>query len=755
MSHRTTTIEPPFQAIASIRRRHVELMAERAELDKMRCEAFGAKVPPELLAPFRERVQDFLEDLVSAGAYLGIAADRADAQSVITFWTSVLQEDDPRPLSLVLDPFEPRSAAELAQTRSPYRGLLSFSEQDSDVFFGRGELVSFLLNRLRSNGSVAVLGVSGSGKSSLVRAGLLPALRADAIPGSAEWKYIGPFVPGADPVEVLRRELAAIGLEDLASIRGASVPPPGDTHLMFVVDQFEELFTLASDRERDEFIGILTVLVSQPGSRCGVILTMRSEYDLQLLESGLGPIIDVARIRVPSMETAELSDAIERPAGMFGVQVEPYVTQDLIRNIQNEPAGLPLLQFALLKLWLYTVIEQGENRVRRAHYEALGGSPQRILARASDEAYQRLIPEQQRRCRLLCLELVAPGDTLEVTSKRRRRSELDFIGPRDEVDQLIRGLVEAGLLKESGTIDNDGASDKLIEFSHESVTRNWPELIRWVKEDLTRLRRRQLLRETVRQFQEHRPGVALYAGEQLREALEFPGTSEEERQFLKASMDAEAASQRAQQIQQGANWASIAMLILAAFAIYYFYDRQRLVAALEETQKKLESQNEKLANLDKANRASFVEVPKDKTEVSPPPTAQVNRPPRIYVFFPCPAQKQDCDDQRLVATLMVSKARQVLPDAVIPKIYAADPAKFTSFGNDTEVRVFRAADLPKGQELATALANVSPTVLRDGIKEVAAGSVKETSPLHFEVWIGRKAKATNAVVQATLPPSKY
>ncbi|MBI4910729.1 MAG: ATP-binding protein [Acidobacteria bacterium] len=688
----------PAQCLASIRKRHLELMSARD----------GSPLSDSI----RASIRDFLMEVVEAGAHIGIAADRADAQSVITYWTSVLQQDDPRPLSLVLDEFVPKSTGELAG-RNPYRGLLSFRETDSELFFGRRDLVAVLLDRLRQSGSVALLGVSGSGKSSLVRAGLLPALRSGALVGSADWHFAGPMVPGTEPLAALRRILPD---EDFVS-----------TRILLFIDQFEEVFTLAGDKERSEFFTFLAALLENK-DRYLLVLTMRSEYDTQFVETRLGDLVAATRVRVPSMSAAELTDAIERPAGMFGVEVDQRITQDLVRNIQNEPAGLPLLQFTMTRLW-DEMIARTESRIEWEAYRQLGSSPQRILAEAADQAYKSLIPDHQTRCKALCLELVVPGATLEVTSRRRLRSEVAFIAPQGDMDNLIAKLVEAGLLKESSTEDQDGHKDRVIEFSHESVTRNWPELIRWVREELPRLRRRQLLRDTVQLLLEKRP-VAFYSGDQLKEALDFPGLTAEEKVFLQAC--------EAKQLRQR-GWDAFAwLLIIAAVVVVYFYQQnRRLVGQLRDVNIKLAGAFKLATTTENQGIVERVE----KTEVRIPTGPEPEPKPRILVFYPC-ATKADCYDTRLIATLMLGTVHNVMKDANAPKIYAADPSKFPSFDDVCQVRYFFEDDANDARRLAAALNSVSRTVVdSSNIGLIKSGKMKAPPKNHFEVWVGKKAKA--------------
>ena len=249
---------------------------------------------------------------------------------------------------------------------SPYPGLNAFQSDQHYLFFGRQQLIRFLVGRLKESQLLAVVGPSGSGKSSLVLGGLLSVLPTGALPGSQEWHYYPPMVPGSDPLTNLARAIQPHNGGNGEWIRQqaeAFRQTPGrlvqllsainDRPAVLVIDQFEEIFTLCTnDRVRSAFINNILSLLQVQDIRHIVILTMRSDFEsyvarLPELQSRFGE----AQARVMPLVADELDDAIERPAELVGLDFENGVTAKLLRDILGEPAGLPLLQFTLLKLW--------------------------------------------------------------------------------------------------------------------------------------------------------------------------------------------------------------------------------------------------------------------------------------------------------------------------------------------------------------------------------------------------------------------
>jgi Novel STAND NTPase 1 len=253
----------------------------------------------------------FVQRGMLTGALLDGNEDRRAAQSLLNYWANILYRADRGPLDATLAEFDPLLAPELPEALCPYLGLDAFSEASAGRFFGRQELIGRMLDRLGQQRLLAVVGPSGSGKSSVMRAGLLPAIQGGALPDSESWRYLPPIVPGSDPLaslsHALRTENQEPGTNDSASILGSAVPSsavpssavpgsavpssavpssavPGSavpgSPLVLVVDQFEEVFTLCEDvANRQAFITELLALAGAPEQPHRVILTMRSDFE--------------------------------------------------------------------------------------------------------------------------------------------------------------------------------------------------------------------------------------------------------------------------------------------------------------------------------------------------------------------------------------------------------------------------------------------------------------------------------------------
>ncbi len=250
-----------------------------------------------------------------------------------------------------------RAPAAPVAPRNPYKGLRAFGEEDAGDFFGRAAFVQTLVEAVASILAtaqaaparlLAVVGPSGSGKSSLVRAGLLPRLKAGALPGSESWVYLDPVLPGARPLEALAVALAGKGERSIHALRedlGAEdarglhlwarqLAPHPDQRVVLVVDQLEELFTLTTDEEeRRQFIDLLLTAVGEPRGPLLAILTLRADfYDRPLAYPGLAALLETHGKVVVPMSVAELREAVERPAALPDVQsrFEPSLVGDLL-----------------------------------------------------------------------------------------------------------------------------------------------------------------------------------------------------------------------------------------------------------------------------------------------------------------------------------------------------------------------------------------------------------------------------------------
>ncbi|MFD9271577.1 hypothetical protein ACFWB1_37150 [Streptomyces goshikiensis] len=377
---------------------------------------------------------------------------------------------------------------------APYRGLARFEPGDRDRFFGRDRLAADLLALVDSRRLVAVVGASGSGKSSLLRAGLIPALQDRGATGTGP-SAIRLFTPGPRP----------------ASDHAALVTPgngTGDTVL--VVDQFEEAFTLCTEpAERTAFIRRL-VAACAPDSRLRVVLAVRADFFGRCAEHAeLAFALRKATLLVGLMGPAELREAIVKPAASAGLIVERSLTSRIIEEVDGEPGGLPLLSHVLLETWRR---RKGRALTEDA-YEAAGGV-RGAIARTAERAYGRLTPEQAAAARRILLRLVTPGDGAQDTGRPAARAELESLGTGDggtDTAAVLESLARARLITLTGDT---------VHLAHEAVISCWPRLTAWVEDSRDRLRQHRRLTEAAKLWEElgHDPG-SLYRGTRLATAV--------------------------------------------------------------------------------------------------------------------------------------------------------------------------------------------------------------------------------------------
>lgn len=388
----------------------------------------------------------------------------------------------------------------------PYRGLGRFEQSHADLFFGRRAKVAEALERLRAHPVLAVVGASGSGKSSLARAGIVPAALAGGLPGVGLAVTV---VPGSNPNEALDR---AFG-----DSTGAAA------QVLLVVDQFEEIFTRCSNPdERARFVtrllrsGMTTVLVVRADfyGHCASIPGLAAEVvDHQLL---LGP-----------MSEDELREAIVEPARAVGLRLEPGLPELLIGDVLGQPGALPLLSHALVETW-----ERRDGRtLTLAGYRAAGGA-RGAIARTADVVYSGFDPIRRRAARRVFLRLVEPGQGTEDTRRRATLDELTGEGAAADVSFVLEELASARLI----TVDDYG-----VEVAHEALIREWPLLRRWLEEDRERLRLLRALTNASNSWTTSgRDSAELFRGARLAaaESLDVGDLTPTERAFLAASREA-------------------------------------------------------------------------------------------------------------------------------------------------------------------------------------------------------------------------
>jgi DNA-binding SARP family transcriptional activator/ABC-type glycerol-3-phosphate transport system substrate-binding protein len=387
------------------------------------------------------------------------------------------------------------------RARNPYKGLRAFEEQDSPDFFGRESLVARLTERLgqvvRAGRLLTVVGPSGSGKSSVVRAGLIPAMRAGALPGSDGWS-IAVMQPGARPFRELAAALRTAApnaprrleerLERDCDLTGVLAEfLPAGARALLVIDQLEELFALVEDEdERSRFVGALVGALAAREGRLVVVATLRADwFSHPLRYPALGELVRNGIEVVTPLSRDELEHAIVRPAEAVGVQLEAGLATELIADVTRQPGALPLLQYALTELF-----ERSDGqRLGRDGYAAIGGVLGALGGRA-EEVYAGLDVDAREVARQVFLRLVAPGESNEPTARRVPQSELRSVAHDGSRAEAVLDAFDRGRLL---SFDLDRVSgEPTAQIAHEALLGRWPRLAGWIeraREDLWTRRR--------------------------------------------------------------------------------------------------------------------------------------------------------------------------------------------------------------------------------------------------------------------------
>ncbi|MFE2972199.1 hypothetical protein ACFXKC_53360 [Streptomyces sp. NPDC059340] len=403
---------------------------------------------------------------------------------------------------------------------APYRGLARFEPGDADLFFGRDELTERLFQHACSRRLTAVFGPSGSGKSSLLRAGLIPRLRdpdtTESRPGA-----LRVLTPGEHPLSTHAQRL---------------VPAEGDGDTWLVVDQFEELYTLCNDvGERDQFIDHL-LAATDPASRLRVVISVRADFLGRCAEHpSLTAALQDGTVLVGPMSREDLREVIVRPARAAGLIVERALTVRILDEVEDASGALPLLSHALLETWH----RRKGRALTESAYEAAGGL-HGAIARTAEDVFSSLTSTQAVLARRILLRLITPGVGTPDTRRPTEREEFDLGDPADTTIVLDR-LALARLI----TLDED-----MVDIAHEALITAWPRLRQWINEARERLRLHRQLTEAARAWSNLGcdPG-ALYRGTRLVVAEETFTDSADltalETEFLAASLEHRRQEQRA------------------------------------------------------------------------------------------------------------------------------------------------------------------------------------------------------------------
>ncbi|MEB3294683.1 MAG: caspase family protein [Synechococcales bacterium] len=442
----------------------------------------------------------------------------------------------------------------------PYMGLQAFRESDAPYFFGRDRLLEELLGLLEKQSVLAVVGASGSGKSSLVQAGLMAKLRqGDYLPGSEQW-WIGRMRPSDRPITALAQVFSQGSDRTLEQLEGFlhqgiegfvyELRSRSQPVVLLIIDQFEELFTLAPDEDRRRFLDLILGALEFAGDRFKVVLTLRVDFMAPCLEiPQLAEVVQRSSLLVPAcLNEADYRSVILKPAEQVGLQIEPELVEVLLQELDRTTGDLPILQFVLEQLWHCR--QQGILTLQ-SYQKEIGGL-RGVLEAKAQEAYDSLDPEAQACARWIFLNLTQLGDNTEDTRRRIARSQLNITKFSPElVDRTLASLTMAKLI----VIDTDRLTDDsldrsivstideknnhhallsptanpetaiaapTIEVTHEILIRHWSTLRWWLDENRSRLKLQRQIEQAAQQWneQDRKPefllrGVRLVEAEQL------------------------------------------------------------------------------------------------------------------------------------------------------------------------------------------------------------------------------------------------
>ena len=503
---------------------------------------------------------------------------------------------------------------------APYPGLRPFRRDEVDVFFGREEQIDRLLAMLGRRRFLAVVGESGCGKSSLVRAGMIPALQTGLLAAAgARWR-VARMRPGEAPLRSLAEALldpAALGPERAgqpgaeaflyATLRRgplglvevlADTPLPPRTNLLLLVDQFEEIFRYRRHGDRDEadaFVALLLASVAKPEPPVYATLTMRSDFlgDCALF-AGLPEAMNESQFLTPRMSRDDRRAAVVGPAGVFGAEVEPALVNRLLNDMGADPDQLPLMQHVLMRMWNRVHAggagEGAPVRLTVADYEAVGGFAD-ALSRHADEAFEELEPARREAAEALFRALSERGHGGRDTRRPARLAEVAATAGV-EPDALVP-IVEAFRRPDRSFLapapPRPLAADTVLDIGHESLIRQWRRLARWVDEEAESAAIYRRLVETARLWREGRAGLwgspdldlalawrggrrltaawaARYGGD-FELAMEFLDRSEEQRQAAEAEAErVRAEREKQRRMRQRSLLLTVGLLISLALA---------------------------------------------------------------------------------------------------------------------------------------------------------------------------------------------
>lgn len=521
---------------------------------------------------------------------------------------------------------------------NPFKGLRAFQQADAQDFFGRETLVERLTERLRENhpfaNFLAVIGPSGSGKSSVVKAGLLPKIHAGEFDTEANY-FVAEMVPGTHPLEELESALLSIAPREVPDMmtqlekdgRGLirtvkRILPEENSRLVLLIDQFEEVFTLIdSEKERQHFLDMLVETVNDARSRVVLLITIRADfYDKPLMYAGFGDLIRQRNELVLPLSPKEIEEAVVAPVKRVGLTVEQGLVSAIVKDVKQQPGALPLLQYALTELF-----ERREGRVLTLKaYEEIGGTSG-ALARRAEEIFKGFDVKAQEATRQLFLRLVTLGEGAEDT--RRRVTQEEIFSLENYADMLAEVIDIYGKYRLL-TFDHDPQNRaSTVEVAHEALIRQWERLRSWLDDNREGLRTQRRLTQASEEWaNSNRDRSYLARGSRLQQFQDWAARSDvvlnqAEQTYLNVSLEErekqerveQARVERERQLEERAQnrlrllavfmtFAAVVGLGLAGFA--FFQSQQAIEAREQAEQNAAETRSLALASNARNARAS-------------------------------------------------------------------------------------------------------------------------------------------------------
>ncbi len=541
----------PFESASELQEAHTSLLEAHDRQIGPDASADNATAALRQLEP---QIRQFLERGTATGMCIEEISDRTSCQVLLDYWVSSLSHAGLKVTGMRLARFDALKLPDLKDKPCPYVGLEAF--RDQEFFFGREADIQQLVRQVRDSPLVVVLGASGSGKSSLVMGGVLPALTGSE--KEFEFVVVPPFVPGNAALDNLAKAVLQLRRSDsdnvteetrlrntplhLSIMLGGESAPPA----LITIDQFEELFTLSTPTDREALVSNLAQLL-EAGRGHRVILTVREEFRSRIVELlALSPYLDKAWYSMRPMSYEELKAAVEKPAALVNLQFQSGIVDDLVKKVLGQPAALPLLQFTLRMLWE----KRDRNRITNEVYRKVG-DPLNALMTNADAFYDRQAPQTQDEVKRILLELVRVDELLEAYRQPVLQTGLVQAG-KANTEEVITLLAANDYVR---ITPSGGGTDAVIEVKHEALIRNWPRLVAWIDEKRRQRLQRLTLTQAAKRWAENgRPLEGLLTGWPLQEAQQKANEAadllEIEREFLQASSEAADDLQRKKSAEQ-------------------------------------------------------------------------------------------------------------------------------------------------------------------------------------------------------------